>query len=89
MDTNVELQGTDCPSCGIIFALPMNYYNARTKDGKSFHCPNGHSLTFGKSQLDDAKTSLRNSETRLDEAERLISNQKGQITKLKKKVKEG
>src|SRR4029077_9140433 len=35
-----------CASCGIMFCLPEPLYNARKRDGDSFYCPNGHSLSY-------------------------------------------
>jgi hypothetical protein len=35
-----------CASCGVEFCLPDGLHAARRKDGRSFWCPNGHSLSF-------------------------------------------
>src|SRR5215467_1712771 len=35
-----------CPTCGIEFALYMQYIDQRVKDSRTFWCPNGHSMRF-------------------------------------------
>jgi hypothetical protein len=35
-----------CGECGIVFAVPSRWYEARALNGEAgreFHCPNGHS----------------------------------------------
>lgn len=50
---HTELYVTDCPSCGVQFALTKEYQERRRKDGKSFSCPNGHLSSWMKSVQDD------------------------------------
>ena len=40
-----------CANCGIRFGVPGTWAYARRKDGRGFHCPNGHEMHFrnGKS----------------------------------------
>jgi hypothetical protein len=35
-----------CPVCGIHYAVPSQFDEKRRQDHRSFHCPNGHSLSF-------------------------------------------
>ena len=42
----------DCPTCGVIYGFNAAYEERRRADGKSWHCPNGHSISFGKSNTD-------------------------------------
>ena len=39
-----ELVMTACANCGIQFALPLPFIEARRNDHFTFYCPNGHSL---------------------------------------------
>lgn len=41
-----------CNACGIIFGMPGGYDSARRNDGKTFYCPNGHSLSYRESEVD-------------------------------------
>jgi hypothetical protein len=36
----------DCPECGIQFCTPPGYEGRRRNDHGSFHCPNGHRMSF-------------------------------------------
>lgn len=38
-----------CCECGIIFAVPQSYHELRFRDGKPFHCPNGHGNRYPQS----------------------------------------
>ena len=51
-------EGTECCACGIEFSVPGPWLAARRRDGKSFFCPNGHSLSFGASEADRLRTEL-------------------------------
>lgn len=46
-----KLVDTICASCGIVFAVPEQWDQKRRDDGKSFWCPNGHSLHYGDNTL--------------------------------------
>ena len=42
----VEMTDMRCPVCGVPYAMPEHLREQRLKDGESFHCPNGHSLSY-------------------------------------------
>ena len=47
--TNVgvlQLYVTDCPNCGVPFAIANDYDERRRDDGRSFYCPNGHTMSY-------------------------------------------
>lgn len=52
------LSETSCCVCGIIFAVPQDWLANKKNHGNGFYCPNGHSLTFGKSKVDELKEKL-------------------------------
>jgi len=45
-EINDTLYVTSCCSCGIRFGIPNSYDDALRRNGESFHCPNGHKLTY-------------------------------------------
>lgn len=99
----VTLEATYCADCGVAFAAPDWFMDGRREDGKSFYCPNGHSLSYHETdamrlqkQLETARRnstfySERLSETRKDlEAEkRSKAAVKGVLTKTKKRLSGG
>jgi hypothetical protein len=44
-----------CANCGLPMALPEFYDDQRRDDGRSFYCPNGHSMSY----TDTIETQLR------------------------------
>ena len=89
--------------CGIDFWVPDGWYNLRQHDGVRFTCPNGHSQWFGESSEDELRQERDRLKQRLaqkdDEiaeerekknaARRSLRAQKGQVTRLKNRVKAG
>lgn len=53
-DNDNDLTIDSCARCFVRFAYPKEMETRRRNDGKSFYCPNGHSLVFnnGESQED-------------------------------------
>jgi len=50
--TRVELTETSCTICGLPFAVPLAWWDARERTGGMLHCPTGsHSMTFGDTEL--------------------------------------
>ncbi len=102
LKTTLELQ--TCAECGISFAAPERFMDARRDDHKTYYCPSGHSLWFP--QASDAekaqaeaekykrlwKDEQRYSAGVLNErnaAQKQLSASKGQMTKLKNRVANG
>lgn len=50
MTTAVDLYVFNCPDCNISMGIPQEYRDRRSKDGQSFWCPNGHSLSYGDTE---------------------------------------
>jgi predicted RNA-binding Zn-ribbon protein involved in translation (DUF1610 family) len=48
----VRLNALDCPECGVIFGISEDFEAKRRSDGRSFHCPNSHSMSYGESDAD-------------------------------------
>jgi len=65
-----------CAACGCVFALEQHHVESLRKSGKGFVCPNGHDLTFGKSEADKLREQLKSKEEEIGkrrEIARLIS----------------
>ena len=48
----VDLNATDCIDCGVVFAMPDDLEQRRRQDGKTFYCPNGHTMVYGRGELE-------------------------------------
>lgn len=64
-EATVTLVPMTCPAdgCGVVYALSEWYQRERRKDGNSWHCPNGHSLSYRNAIKSDTER-LREAETR-------------------------
>jgi hypothetical protein len=54
----VEVTTTTCCACGVVFGLPDYLDKARRADGAAFFCPNGHSLSYGRSTVETLRTEV-------------------------------
>jgi hypothetical protein len=91
--TQLVIVTSPCPNCGITFGVPEDFDRERRADGRTFYCPNGHSLTFGKSeaeklrmQLNYANTALTAARDQARSAERRRAAAAGQVTKIRNRV---
>lgn len=89
----IELETTDCCSCGVIFAVPKQLLDARRQDRESFFCPNGHPLVFRKSTADILRQDLEKIKREKEEADRAryslhneLLKKRGEISKLRKSI---
>jgi hypothetical protein len=57
IQTTFVLQTCPRHECGIEFAIPNGFDDRRRNDGKSFHCPNGHSMSYGAPGLEPGEGS--------------------------------
>lgn len=56
LEIGVKLTVLDCPSCGVIFAIPGDLETRRRGDGQGFYCPNGHTMSYdGKTERELTK----------------------------------
>lgn len=89
----------DCPSCGVLFGITEELQTRRQKDGKSFYCPNGHSMSysdtlekqFRREQEKTARLTSNLDQVRADRdaVERSRRATKGQLTKIRRRVANG
>lgn len=102
MDIAVDLTAMDCAACGVVFALPTKLNSQRQGDGADIYCPTGHVMSYA-GELNKLRAALRQAEKDRDwfkaaevdqrtwrgEAERRLAAQKGQVTKLRKRLGAG
>lgn len=96
---NMTFETIDCPNCGMLFAITEELENRRRADGKSFYCPNGHSMSYGDTvhdRLRDERARTARLTASLDQVradrdalERSRSAVRGQLTKVKRRVANG
>lgn len=88
----VELLMMTCPvsTCGVRYGLDAEYQRKREKDGKSWVCPNGHSLSYHENETDKLRAEKLRLESRLeyvrnerDAAIKATTIQKGRATRFK------
>lgn len=99
----VVINAHDCPTCGVIYGLAVDYEERRRKDGESWKCPNGHWVSYHKTAADEAKEEAEQLRQQL-ESQRGWSNKlesdlaaerkqhastKGQLTVTRKRVQSG
>ena len=58
----VQLYVTDCPSCGVVFAIPNWFDDAKRENGESLYCPNGHSMSYNSERQKREKALKRENE---------------------------
>lgn len=86
-----------CCSCGCLFAMEESFMKQRVRDRGTFYCPAGHQQHYtGKTeeqklreQLGAEQRRAASLQGRAEAAERRESAQKGQVTRLKKRVGNG
>lgn len=98
-----ELEVHDCPTCGILYAAPVDFFRRKNENSGSWHCPNGDSVVFTASALDRAKADLEKArqataewrEWYNEEAERRKAEERshsatrGHLTRVKRRVHAG
>jgi len=101
LDAEVSLRVVNCPTCFVIYAVPEALLQRKNSEGGSWYCPNGHNLSYKKSQLAELEEKLKkeketsefwrkrnnNLENKNLELQQQISAKKGVITKMKNRDK--
>lgn len=91
-----ELEATSCCVCGIEFGVPPYFIVDKRDKGGTLYCPNGHSLGWSQSEADKLRQQLQKEKDAVEwqrawasRLEKDLQSQKGQITKLKKRIVNG
>ena len=53
MKIAVDMRITACPVCGIIYAMPKEYWDSARKMNDTCYCPNGHGWHEGYASIED------------------------------------
>lgn len=92
----IVLRQYTCASCGIPYGIEANFDNARREDGKGFHCPNGHSLSYATTEFDKLKRENQSLNSQLnwavseaEDAKRGRTVARAKLTKFKNRVANG
>jgi hypothetical protein len=87
------LNNVSCCDCGIVFGFSPKIEKMWRESGKTFVCPNGHSLHWSKptetpeqKELKVLRTEVKDLKTKLDEALTLTETQKKKIEELQTEI---
>lgn len=88
-----SLKYEDCIVCGVHFALPLVLYETHRKTGGYFHCPNGHSQGWAKTDSEEAKIRrerdrLKQENARLTEEKTLAEREKWEAIEAESKKRQ-
>lgn len=82
-------------TCGVLFAAPESMLDSRRQDGRSFYCPNGHSLAYS-SENASLKRQLANERDRAgrlaaerDQTKASLAATKGHLTRARHRAASG
>jgi hypothetical protein len=92
-----------CCDCGMTFHVPEFWRRERLEKGGGFHCPNGHPLRYGETELDRLRKQVEQEKKRAEwartEAEdwrkqceasnRTSAAVRGHLTRVKKRIAAG
>jgi hypothetical protein len=59
MGWDVELQVTECPSCGALYGIPKRKHDALMKEGGTAFCSSGHEIRWHRKTREDVERELR------------------------------
>lgn len=89
----ISLKTVSCAHCGVTFALTDSFIDFRRRNGESFYCPNGHSLTYDseferlKRTLEAERRKLAEADARLSQANTTIARERDARANAEKKHK--
>ena len=75
----MSLTNISCGNCGVAFCLPTSMYHARVQDGRDFHCPNGHVISYRPSENERRIETLEEEVRRWEQSDRRRSRQYDEI----------
>ena len=81
-----SLYAQNCPTCGIVFGIPKEMETIWRNNHSSFHCPNGHSLSWSGETPKDKEHKLRLKE--VEDLKAKLSSVQKELDAQKKKVEE-
>lgn len=93
-DAGEEFEFHQCGECGLTWAMPAWFVDARRDDHRTWQCPNGHGYHFSgpsekerlQAELKRTKDRLATTTARADQTEASLRATKGVVTKQRKKL---
>lgn len=92
----IDFALTSCASCGINFQLPYWFDQKLREKGASFFCPNGHSLSYGRGEVERLRSELaaeqskrQSADSRATMAENTSRVLRGHLTRVRRRVAGG
>ena len=100
VEVSVELLPITCAQCGCVFGLSRTMYDNLRAVGGGFFCVNGHSLTYGETEVQRLRKEKARLTSTLDQeraqrheererAKRAEATLKGHVTRLKNQAATG
>ena len=84
-----KLFTTNCPACGVEFALPKIMYDNAYEHGKSFYCPNGHFIGWNIGGLEKKLEEERRNRQRAEQRNAMLQDEIAELTRQSKRVTNG
>jgi uncharacterized Zn finger protein (UPF0148 family) len=99
----IDLRVWECPACGIVYGIPVDFADSLRKKGGSYYCPNGHGLSWHETEEDrqrkrataaerratQAEDTARAQRHRAETAERSAIAYRGHLTRIKNRIVAG
>lgn len=70
----------DCPSCGVQYGVTKEFEDRRREDGRTFYCPNGHSVVYNGG-LSAAQKEANWLKRELETSQRLVASARSDATR--------
>ena len=85
-----------CSECGILMGVADDWMDDARRDGRRIHCPNGHWMSYRRTEADKLRAQLEDVRAQRDHARaatqrerKMHSATKGQLTKARKRAANG
>lgn len=87
--TEIGLETTTCVTCGVIYAMPIEFFNYHRIHGNSHYCPNGHEQCFIEPEIPRLKTQLREANYEIEQVKYQLDGTLDKLNKMQKRVNAG
>lgn len=91
---NEHFERMNCGQCGIVFYVPLAFFQERVNDGDGWQCPNGHRRVFTEPKVQKLEKQLQEKEKEIQrlKTDRVtfkagLDNREKELVKLRKRIK--